>query len=169
MQQENWQEMRYFNIYITPFIIFSVVGFVNCRGKNNNKAKDTKSQTAVRPNTPESVVRVWELEVAKNNFGYAKQLSIGKTLKVIQSLEDLSREKESQFDVVNIEFVAVTCKEVGDEAVCDCLLRDEIGEVENRYLLVKQNNTWFLEDVLDSDDIKKKSARVNIKPQRDLQ
>ena len=140
--------------------------------KNNNTPTLTQPTTASEttkielPNTPESVVRTWETQIAQNQYGLAKQISTGKTLETVVSL-DSSNSMEPSVAYLP-KFQQITCKEVGDKATCDCVIDDNIGQLNCTYFLVKTKGQWLLQDA-NSEPIEtasKSAINVNKKPSK---
>jgi hypothetical protein len=139
-----------------------------CKNKNTQPTNQplTASETTkiALPNTPEQVVRTWETQIAQNQYGLAKQISTGKTLETVVSLDSSNSMKPS--DSYIPKFQQITCKEEGDKATCDCIIDDNIGQLNCTYFLVKSKGQWLLQDA-NSEPIEaaaKSGVNVNKKP-----
>jgi hypothetical protein len=140
--------------------------------KNNNTPTLTQPIIASEttkielPNTPESVVRTWETQIAQNQYSLAKQISTGKTLETVISLDSSNAMVPSVSYIP--KFQQITCKEDGDKATCDCVIDDNIGQLNCTYFLVKTKGQWLLQDA-NSEPIEtaqKSAINVNKKPSK---
>jgi hypothetical protein len=134
---------------------------------NNNKLTPNQSISVSEPakielpNTPELVVRMWETQIAQNQFGLAKQISTGKTLETVVSLDSSNAMEPSAAYIPTFEQFA--CKEEGDKATCDCIIDDNIGQLKCTYFLVKSKGQWLLQDA-NSEPLEK--LNINKKPSK---
>jgi cell division protein FtsN len=141
-----------------------------CKNKNTeslNQPLTASEPTKIAlPNTPEEVVRTWETQIAQNQYGLAKQISTGKTLETVVSL-DSSNSMVASIAYIP-KFQQITCKEEGDKATCDCVIDDNIGQLNCTYFLVKTKGQWLLQDA-NSEPIEaaaKTAVNVNKKPSK---
>jgi hypothetical protein len=153
-------------------VLVTAIALTTFACKNNNTPTLTQPITASEttkialPNTPELVVRAWETEIAQNQYGLAKQISTGKTLETVVSL-DSSNSMEPSVAYIP-KFQQITCKEEGDKATCDCIIDDNIGQLNCTYFLVKSKGQWLLQDA-NSEPIEtaqKSAINVNKKPSK---
>jgi hypothetical protein len=149
------------------FFSFWVVGFSACAPSGNspqnmspNDSLNGQNAAIPLPNTPETVVRAWESEIGKNQFTLARLISSGSNLEFVNSLVESSAIEKA--DETRTEIIRIECSEQGDEALCDCLLRDDAGQVRYKYLLIRQNGQWFLNEVLPHEN--QPEEFVNEKP-----
>jgi hypothetical protein len=139
---------------ITAAALF-FLAFSACNN-NNDKSQALKPQQLSEPikielpNTPESVVRTWEEKINKNDFTIVRLLSMGSTLDFVNSLAESDVIEHS--DNVNSEIVSIQCTEKGNNAQCDCILKDESGKTAFKYELVRNNGQWMLNDVSPKED-----------------
>jgi hypothetical protein len=141
-----------------------------CKNKNTeslNQPLTASEPTKIAlPNTPEEVVRTWETQIAQNQYGLAKQISTGKTLETVVSLDSSNSMVASVAYLP--KFQQINCKEEGDKATCDCVIDDNIGQLNCTYYLVKSKGQWLLQDA-NSEPIEaaaKTAVNVNKKPSK---
>jgi hypothetical protein len=141
-----------------------------CKNKNTeslNQPLTASEPTKIAlPNTPEEVVRTWETQIAQNQYGLAKQISTGKTLETVVSLDSSNSMEPSAAYLP--KFQQINCKEEGDKATCDCIIDDNIGQLNCTYFLVKSKGQWLLQDA-NSEPIEaaaKTEVNVNKKPSK---
>ena len=152
---------------ITAVSLFFLV-FLAC--KNSDKTQALLPQHLVEPikielpNTPELVVRTWEEKINKNDFTIVRLLSMGSTLDFVNSLAESDVIEHS--DNVNSEIISIQCTEKGNNAQCDCILKDDSGKTAFKYELVRNYGQWMLNDVSPKDEqpaedsVKKKPANA---------
>jgi hypothetical protein len=122
---------------------------------NNDKSQALKPQQLSEPlkielpNTPEAVVRTWEDKINKNDFTIVRLLSMGSTLDFVNSLAESDVIEHSEN--VNSEILSIQCTEKGNNAQCDCILKDDSGKTAFKYELVRNNGQWMLNDVSPND------------------
>jgi hypothetical protein len=133
---------------ITAASLF-ILSFLAC--KNGDKTQALQPQQLAEsakielPNTPESVVRTWEEKINKNDFTIVRLLSMGSTLAFVNSLAASDELKHS--DNVNSEIVSIQCSEKGNNAQCDCILKEDSSKTAFKYELVRNNGQWMLNDI----------------------
>jgi hypothetical protein len=153
-------------------VLVTAIALTTFACKNNNTPTLTQPIIAseptkiVLPNTPELVVRTWETQIAQNQYGLAKQISTGKTLETVVSLDSSNAMKPSDSYVP--KFQQITCKEEGDKATCDCIIDDNIGQLSCTYFLVKSKGQWLLQDANSEpiETVSKSTINVNKKPSK---
>lgn len=131
------------------FIAFAL--FIGCKDGGNSKAAQAKSLASTvqikLPNTPEKVVRTWEEHVNKSNFDAAKQLCTDTALELVCSLSK-SNDIE-KIDPTPFTFEKVTCREKGNTATCDCIIKyEDSGRSFFQYLLINSSGQWLVSRVL---------------------
>jgi hypothetical protein len=153
--------MRNFNYIL---IIAILATFACRRGEKTQTSQNTITETAPieLPKTPEAVVRTWETQVEQNQFALAKLISTGKTLETVISLD--STNNMQQIAPTGNKILSIACDEKGDKATCDCLLEDEIGKIQCKYFLMRQNGQWFLQDAVSEPIVDSPKLLVNQKP-----
>jgi hypothetical protein len=131
-----------------------VLVFFACKKSDKTQVSQpqqlTESIKIELPNTPETVVRIWEEKINKNDFTIARLISNGSTLEFVNSLAESDVIEHS--DAVNSEIVSIKCAEKGNTANCDCILKDESGKTAFKYELVRNNGQWFLNEVIPSEE-----------------
>jgi hypothetical protein len=138
------------------FILVVFISFFACKNQSNSN-NPTAQEKIELPKTPEDVVRAWEIQIDKNQFTLARLISSGPTLDLVNSLaetDSLERAEE-----MHTQIISIACTENNNEAVCNCLLKDEFGPIQYKYHLVRKNGQWFLNDVV--PESKKTSAIFN--------
>jgi hypothetical protein len=129
------------NVIIAIAIIATTFG---CQSGENTQKPTQNAPTVQLPNTPEEVVKTWETEIAQNHFLLAKQLSTGKALETVISLDSTHAIKPMEASTT--QFLNIKCHIEGDKSNCDCLLEDALGQLKCTYFLVRINGQWMLDD-----------------------
>jgi hypothetical protein len=143
-----------YKLFILNLFVYS--SFIACKNQSNS-ANPVAQEKIELPKTPEDVVRAWEILIDKNQFNMARLISMGPTLDLVNSLaetDSLERPSETHTQIINIR-----CSEKNNEAICNCLLKDDVGSFSYKYYLVRHNGQWFLNNVLPEN--KKTSANVD--------
>jgi hypothetical protein len=131
------------------FIAFALL--IGCKNGGNSKAVQANTIASTvqikLPNIPEKVVRTWEEQVNKSDFDAAKQLCTDTALELVNSLSksnDIEKIEPTPFT-----FEKVTCREKGNTATCDCILKyEDSGRSFFQYLLINSNGQWLVSRVL---------------------
>lgn len=146
-------------------IVIAALAVVACKkGDKTQTSQNTATEQTAPielPKTPEAVVRTWEAQVGQNQFALAKLISTGKTLATVISLDSTHNIQSIPSNTTNI--LSIDCAEKGEKATCNCLLQDEIGKIQCKYFLLRQNGQWFLQDA-ESEPVEDVPALVNQKP-----
>lgn len=142
----------------------SILIFLALSCKNGNQSGSALPITAAvqLPNTPEEVIKTWENQIGQNQFAEAKLISIGKTLETVVSLDSTNRIEH--IAPTSSKILNIACQTTGDNAQCDCLLEDAIGQLKCVYFLVRQNGQWYLQDA-SSEPVDVLSPSINKKPE----
>jgi hypothetical protein len=145
------------------FIAFAL--FIGCKNGGNSKAVQAHTLAPTvqikLPNTPEKVVRTWEEQVNKSNFDAAKQLCIETALELVNSLSK-SNDIE-KIDPTPFTFERVTCREKGNTATCDCILKyDDSERSFFQYSLINSKGQWLVSRVLPVEAVSKEVMNDNL-------
>jgi hypothetical protein len=158
------------NIVLVSSIILTTFACKNNNTQTLNQPLTASETTKIElPNTPEMVVRTWETQIAQNQYVLAKQISTGKTLETVVSLDSSNNMEPAT--AYTPKFQQFTCKIEGNKATCNCIIDDNIGQLKCQYFLVKANGQWLLEDA-NSEPIEidsKSVLNVNKKPSKPVQ
>jgi hypothetical protein len=149
-------------------LLITILAFFACkRGETTQTTEHTTTQVAPieLPKTPEAVVSTWETQVEQNQFALAKLISTGKALETVISLDSTNNMQE--IPPSGNKILTIACDEKGDKATCDCLLEDQVGKIQCKYFLMRQNGQWFLQDAV-SEPILEDAPKllVNQKPSK---
>jgi hypothetical protein len=110
-----------------------------------NHVGNVSTHAVVLPNTPELVVKAYEKSVANNDFGLARRLSTGETLKYVNVLDSLYRMDPG--GAIKNNILDIKCREKNEKADCDCVIEDADGKSAIKHFLIKQSGQWLVKDV----------------------
>jgi len=103
-------------------------------------------QTAGRlPETPEEVVRQYQVYLDQNDFNRAKTLS---TSREAERLDEVSRvvAAESQDSTRTYStFLKINCVVLADSARCACTIRDQYETYDTDFVLIRYNRRWLVD------------------------
>ncbi|MFN4257011.1 MAG: hypothetical protein ACK4Q5_18580 [Saprospiraceae bacterium] len=112
------------------------------------------SQPAL-PDTPETVVQLWQQSIDKNNFELARRLSTGEALTYIAELSELNSGDTLEWE--DNPMLNLRCQTIGDSAHCTYHFEDETGEPDPGQLALRRikgqwlvSRTDFEVELLDS-------------------
>ena len=150
--------MRNFTIIILAVFITVTA----CKkGEKTQNSLTTQNLAIKLPNTPEDVIRTWEMQIGQNQFALAKLISTGKALETVDFIDTANI--MAPITPTTPRILSMDCKEKGDNATCDCVLEDNEGKIKCRYFLLRQNGQWYLRDA-DSEPIEEIPKHINQKP-----
>ena len=138
---------------LLPIAILLFTTFACQPNKNNSDSQASSAPSIPKidlPKTPEGVVIAWEGWFAKNQFEYAKLVSMDNELDYVntmakaQAIEPLPA---SQTEVLNLH-----CTTQDEQATCNCTVRDtKTGDANWKYTLIRKDGQWLLSDVSASE------------------
>lgn len=99
------------------------------------------------PETPEAVIRQYQVYYDKNEFDKAKILS---TIREQQRLDDLKQVLESEpldSTIFNTNFLSINCQTQQDTSICTCEMKDlnEGEQYTTEYKVVRVKGQWLIE------------------------
>jgi hypothetical protein len=121
---------------------------MNCNREeraSNQVGSDVIRALPVLPNTPELVVKAYEKSVANNDFGLARRLTTGESLKFVNALDSLYHIEPTGATKNNI--LEIKCREKNEKADCDCVIEDADGKSAVKHFLIKLSGQWLVKDV----------------------
>lgn len=107
---------------------------------------------APHPDSPEGVVRQYQMYLDNNQFEQAKNLSTPEERQVLDGLAAIFTKDLDASSVMKTSFLRISCKETGDKAECECKLKDEFETYDSVFRLVRQGGKWLV-DVSDDPEI----------------
>ncbi|MEY4937998.1 MAG: hypothetical protein RIS64_4357 [Bacteroidota bacterium] len=110
-----------------------------------NYVSTESARLVVLPNTPELVVKAYEKSVANNDFGLARRLSTGESLKYVNMLDSLYHIEPEGARKNNI--LEIKCREKNEKADCDCIIEEPHGKSAFKHFLIKQSGQWLVKEV----------------------
>jgi hypothetical protein len=117
----------------------------NREDRSPNHVGTESARPVVLPNTPELVVKAYEKSVANNDFGLARRLSTGESLKYVNTLDSLYRMDPG--GAIKNNILEIKCREKNEKADCDCVIEEADGKSAVKHLLIKQSGQWLVKDV----------------------
>ena len=95
------------------------------------------------PNTPETVVQLWQQSIDKNNFETARRLSTGEALTYIAELSELNGGDTLEWE--DNPMLNLRCQIIGDSAHCTYHFEDETGEPDPGQLALRRiKGQWLV-------------------------
>jgi len=104
----------------------------------------TPGNTKQLPNTPEEVVRQWQLHVDKNEFEAASKLSTSSAIEWLDMISTIISE-ENEEDIILTEFQQMKCTEKGDTARCYFNTIEEGLVIPDSMRVVKVGPQWKID------------------------
>ena len=104
----------------------------------------TSTRANQLPNTPEEVVRQWQLHVDKNEFEAARMLSTNSAIEWLDMISAIISE-ENEEDIILTEFQQMKCSEKGDTARCYFNTIEEGLVIPDSMRVVKVGPQWKID------------------------
>lgn len=94
--------------------------------------------------SPKETVQAWQSYIDKNQFGLARDLSIGEALDYVNELSGYSTGTDTLAWENNV-LLNLKCEIMGDSAICTYNFEDELGQpVPGKLALRRVEGYWFV-------------------------
>lgn len=121
-------------------LLFLIIG---CQNDPKTSQENTKK---IHPTNPESVVRLWQKHIDKNEFDDAKILSTERGKDWISGIQSFLEGEDMDSIITTTEFLNMNCVENGMDAFCVYTFKSEEGDMfQDTFFLKKENNLWFVD------------------------
>ena len=130
------------NFWISPALLLTCLGALFSCVQRDKPVGQAAAQT---PQTPEAVVRQYQLYLDQNDFDRAKTLS---TSREAERLVEVSRivAAESQDSTRTYStFLKLNCVVQSDSARCSCTIRDQYETYDTEFVLVRYKRQWLVD------------------------
>jgi hypothetical protein len=134
-------------ILLNVCLLFLLIG---CQ--SDSKSSQNNS-TKAHPTTPESVARLWQTHIDKNEFNAAKTLSTSRGKDWINGIQSFLEGEDMDELITTTNFLNMNCVENGMDAFCVYVFKGEEGDIfQDTFFLKKENNYWFV-DILEDEGV----------------
>lgn len=97
------------------------------------------------PNTPEEVVRQYQVYYDQNQFAEAKELSTPAERQRLDDLKAIIESEPADSTIFTTTFLSINCQTNKDTAICLCEVRDIEEPYTTEYKLIKIDGQWLID------------------------
>ncbi len=104
-----------------------------------------KNDAPPLPNSPEEVIKQYQLWYDANRYGEAKQLSTPREDERLDEMAGMLQGQDADSTLLQTRFLVIKCDEQENVAFCYCLLEDQYERYQNLFILRRVEGQWLVD------------------------